>query len=89
MAFSIWIVVIIPFSIWKAGSLQMVEDYWRTNVILFVLLGGLTTTWEEFKLLLRVLAFSCVVNLIIIKVFGQLDMARSNEPSFRSARKFE
>ena len=73
MAFSLWIVAIIPFSIWKAGSLQMVEDYWRTNVILFVLIGGLTTTWEEFKLLLRVLAFSCVVNLIIIKVFGQLD----------------
>ena len=74
MAFSLWIVAIIPFSIWKAGSLQMVEDYWRTNVILFLLLGGLTTTWEEFKLLLQVLAFSCVVNLIIIKVFGQLDI---------------
>ena len=73
MAFSIWIVAVIPFSIWKAGSLQIVEDYWRTNVILFVLVGGLTTTWEEFKLLLRVLAFSCVVNLIIIKAFGQID----------------
>jgi len=74
MAFSLWIVVTVPFSIWKAGSLQIVEDYWRTNVILFVLLGGLTTTWEEFKLLLRVLAISCVVNLVIIKVFGQLDI---------------
>ena len=74
MAFSLWIVVTIPFSIWKAGSLQMVEDYWRTNVILFLLLGGLTTTWNEFERLLQVLAFSCVVNLVIIKVFGQLDM---------------
>jgi O-antigen ligase len=73
MAFSLWIVVIIPFSIWKGGSIQLVEDYWRTNVILFVLLGGLTTTWEEFKLLLQVLAVSCVVNLVIIKAFGQLD----------------
>jgi O-antigen ligase len=73
MAFSLWIVVTIPFSIWKAGSLQIVEDYWRTNVILFLLLGGLTRTWKEFERLLQVLAVSCVVNLAIIKVFGQLD----------------
>ena len=34
MAFSLWIVVIIPFSIWKGGLFKSVEDYWRTNVIL-------------------------------------------------------
>ena len=64
----------IPFAIWKGGSAQIVEDYWRTNVILFILLGGLTTTWNEFERLLQVLAFSCVVNLVIIKVYGQLDV---------------
>jgi len=73
LGFSLWIVLIVPFSIWKAGSLQIIEDYWRTDVILFLLLGGLTTTWKEFERLLLVLALSCVVNLVIIKVYGQLD----------------
>jgi O-antigen ligase len=73
MAFSVWIVVIIPFSIWKGGSLQIAEDYWRTNVILFLLLGGLTTNWKEFERLIQALAVSCAVNLVIIKVYGQRD----------------
>ena len=57
----------------EGRSAQIVEDYWRTNVVLFVLLGGLTRTWEEFERLLQVLALSCVVNLVIIKIYGQLD----------------
>jgi O-antigen ligase len=73
LGFSIWISLTIPFAVWKGGSAQMVEDYWRTNVVLFILLGGLTTSWVEFERLLQVLALSCVVNLVIIKVYGQLD----------------
>jgi O-antigen ligase len=74
LGFSLWIVAAVPFSVWKAGSLQVVEDYWRTNVMLLFLVGGLTTTWKEFERLLQVLAVSCVVNLIIIKTYGQLDL---------------
>jgi O-antigen ligase len=74
MGFSLWIAATVPFSVWKTGSLYVVEDYWRTNLMLLFLVGGLTTTWEEFERLLQVLAVSCVVNLIIIKTYGQLDL---------------
>ena len=73
LGFSVWMALTIPFAIWKGGSAQIVEDYWRTNIVLFILLGGLTRTWEEFERLLQVLALSCVVNLVIIKIYGQLD----------------
>jgi O-antigen ligase len=74
LGFSVWMALTIPFAIWKGGSAQIVEDYWRTNTILFILLGGLTTTWKEFERLLQVLALSCVVNLVIIKIYGELDV---------------
>jgi putative inorganic carbon (hco3(-)) transporter len=72
--FSLWLILTIPFSTWKGGAAEVVRDYWRTNVILVVLLGGLTTTWKEFERLIYLLAASCVVNLVIIKIYGQVDM---------------
>jgi O-antigen ligase len=73
LGFSLWIALTVPFSVWRAGSLQVVEEYWRLNVILIFLVGGLTTTWKEFEQLLRVLAISCLINLAMIKFYGQLD----------------
>jgi O-antigen ligase len=74
LGFSLWLVLTIPFSIWRGGSVKVVEDYWRTNVVLVFLLGGLTTTWKKFERLLQVLAISCVVNLVIIQLYGELDI---------------
>src|SRR5258706_8065626 len=73
LGFALWITIAVPFSIWKGGSLHIVNDYWRTNVILIFALGGLVSTWEEFETLLRTIALSCLVNLAIIRVFGQMD----------------
>jgi O-antigen ligase len=73
LGFSLWMVLTIPFAYWKSGSLHVVEEYWRINVMLIFLLGGLIISWKEFELLLRVLAVSCIFNLISINVYGQLD----------------
>lgn len=73
LGFSLWIVVTVPFSFWRGGALPLVEDYWRTNVIIFVLLGGLLRKWNEFEWLLRAMAIACVFNLVIIKVYARLD----------------
>jgi hypothetical protein len=73
LGFAVWITITIPFSIWKGGSTALVEDYWRTNTVMVFLLGGLINTWKECRILLRVLAFACVFDLTLLRVFGQLD----------------
>lgn len=73
VAFSLWMYLTIPFSVWKLGSLKVVGEYWRLNLTLLLIVGGLTTTWDEFKQLLQVLALSCFATLVMIRIFGQLD----------------
>jgi O-antigen ligase len=73
LGFSLWLILIIPFSVWSGIALLTVKDYWRTNVPLVFIIGGLTRTWEEFEHFLHVLAISCLSNLFIIKYYGQLD----------------
>jgi len=67
-------VITVPFSFWKGGSIQVVGDYWRTDAVMFLLIGGLTTTWEEFERLIEVLAISCLLCLVMIKAYGELDI---------------
>jgi O-antigen ligase len=73
LGFALWVTLAIPFSIWKGGSFKLVEDYWRTNVVLLVALGGLIRNWTECRMLFRTLALSCLANLIIIHFLGQID----------------
>jgi O-antigen ligase len=73
LGFTLWITIAIPFSIWKGGSIQLVTDYWRTDIVLLVAIGGLVRNWKECRMLFGTLALSCVFNLIIIHVFGQVD----------------
>jgi O-antigen ligase len=73
LGFSLWLVITVPFSFWKSGALELVGDYWRTNVIVFVLLGGLVRKWKEFEWLLRAIAVACVLNFAIVKFYARVD----------------
>jgi O-Antigen ligase len=71
--FVLWMTLAIPFSIWRAGSLALVEIYWRTDIIMLFAIGGLVTNWEECKTTFRAIALACVVSLLTVRLFGHLD----------------
>jgi hypothetical protein len=72
--YALWMTIAILFSIWRGGSLNVVIDYWRTNLVMLFVLGAVISTWEECKVLLRTLALSGVAVLFIIREFSQLDV---------------
>jgi hypothetical protein len=74
LGFALWIVLTVPFSIWKGGSFSIVATYWRTEVIMLFALGALITTWEEWQTMFRAIALACVVSLVTVRIFGQVDI---------------
>jgi O-antigen ligase len=71
--FAFWLVPTSVFSSWKAGSLNQVIGYYRTELVLLFAIGGLITTWRECRLLMYTISAATVVNVICILLFRQLD----------------
>ncbi|HEX5423165.1 MAG TPA: O-antigen ligase family protein [Candidatus Acidoferrales bacterium] len=73
VAYAAWMILAVPFSIWKTNSFMLIMNYWRTNMVMLFALGMFITTWKQFKILLRTLALSCVAMLLVIHFFSQMD----------------
>ncbi|MGA9591907.1 MAG: O-antigen ligase family protein [Candidatus Acidiferrales bacterium] len=71
--YAIWIALAVPFSVWRGESLNLVESYWRTDVVMLFAIGGVVSTWRECRTVYRAIALACVVSLITVRIFGRLD----------------
>jgi O-antigen ligase len=69
LAFAVWLLLAIPFSSWKGGSLALVMAYIRTNFIMFLVTAGLATRWTHCKSMLYAIAMGAIVNLGTAKFF--------------------
>jgi O-antigen ligase len=62
-----WLMLAIPLSSWKAGSLSLVFGYLRTELVMLFLIAGLSMTWSEVRRLAQVLAFSAFFNVVSVR----------------------
>lgn len=60
LAFAGWLLLAVPFSDWKGGSLRLVTTYIRTDLITLFLVAGLVLTWDECWRFLKMMAWSGV-----------------------------
>ena len=63
LAFAVWLLLAIPFSSWRSGSLTLVITYIRTNFIMFLVTAGVATRWAQCKSMLYAIAMGAVVNI--------------------------
>src|SRR5258708_13880987 len=47
--FSIWLLVVTPFSVWRTGSLELVGNYFVKNLSMFFLIAGLVMSLREYR----------------------------------------
>jgi O-antigen ligase len=71
MAFVVWMVIVIPFSVWRGGAVATVYDFLRGQIPIMILLAGLPITWKECRLVLCTIGVSGVINVIASQTFGQ------------------
>jgi hypothetical protein len=72
LGFVACLILSIPFSDWKGGSLAVVMSYLRTNFIVLFLIAGLVMTWRECWRLLGMLSLAAITS-ILLGVFFRAD----------------
>ena len=48
-AFSVWLVVAVPFSFWRRGSGMMIRDDWSKAFLVFIIVAGLLRTVKQCR----------------------------------------
>ena len=70
-ALVIWMVLCVPFSIWKADSLETVAAVIRANYVLLLFLAGIPMVWKHSRLLLLTIGFSGIAHVVIAILFTE------------------
>jgi O-antigen ligase len=69
LAFYVWMVVTIPFSVWKGGSIGLVGTYGRTELCVLFMLAGIPVLWSECRYVLYALALGSFVCVLVGRFF--------------------
>jgi O-antigen ligase len=68
-AFTVWVAMAVPFSIWKGHSFVIFAEYLRSNFVMLLVIAGLAVTWRQCRMLMYAIASAAVVNLATAKLF--------------------
>ncbi|HKE28871.1 MAG TPA: O-antigen ligase family protein [Bryobacteraceae bacterium] len=76
LAFGFWLAMTIPFSSWQGGSFHEVFGYWKGDLPMMFVVGGLAVSWKECRLLMKTIGLASLVNLMSTRAFAQSDTGR-------------
>jgi O-antigen ligase len=68
LCFAAWMLLAVPFSSWRGGSLMHVVTYLRTDFLMLFVTGGLARNWTDCKKVIHTVAFAGVFNLITARL---------------------
>lgn len=72
LAFTFWVMVGMPFSVWKGGSWETFSDKWVKSLLAYFLVAGLLITSKDVRKIMNTLAISSVVIVILARLFKQI-----------------
>ncbi len=75
LGFTVWMMVAVPFSVWKGGSVIALKG-WLRSVILFVLVSSFAVTYRHLRVSVTVIAVSVVAVSIISLLVGSTESGR-------------
>jgi O-antigen ligase len=70
-----WMMMCIPFSVWPGGAATTVKD-WLKTVLVFLVIAGLVSTFDQFRRAIHILAYSILVLALMANVFGDMKQGR-------------
>ena len=63
--FTVWLLFITPFSVWRGGSIELLKDYWSKSYMLYLILAGLIVSVGHCRKVLYAIAIAGMVVEII------------------------
>jgi O-antigen ligase len=76
LLFTVWMVVDIPFSMWRSGSLQHVRDIWGISFVTFLSVAGLIGNFQQCRKAVYTVAWALFVLTLIARVWGSTETGR-------------
>ena len=76
LLFTLWLVIDIPFSIWKGGSFQLVLEFWPRALMVFVAVAGLTSTLDHCRRVMSSIACAIGVLALTSLLLGDTSQGR-------------
>jgi O-antigen ligase len=68
-AFTIWMILGTPFSVWKGGSVMLLKDTWSRSLLTFFLIAGLVYSLRQCRIIIYTIGFSIAV-IAVTAVFS-------------------
>ena len=77
LGLTVWMVLSVPFSVWRTGSKDLVQHQWlEFSFIAFLAVAGLVNNYQQWFKLFKTLTYALLVFTIIANVFGGSDNGR-------------
>ncbi len=77
LGLTIWMILSVPFSVWRTGSKDLVQHHWlEFSFIAFLAVAGLVNNYQQWFKLFKTLTYALLVFTIIANVFGGSDNGR-------------
>jgi O-antigen ligase len=76
IAFTLWMCVCVPFSIWRGGSFRMIRDTWVMALFSFVIIASAVQGLEQCRKVMYALAAATVFIEIITFFMGHIQQGR-------------
>lgn len=76
LAFTLWILLGIPFSVWRTGSLQMFTGEWLVCLVVFLATASLVSDWRQYRRTVTTIAFAILVLTVISLSLGTMQNGR-------------
>lgn len=73
-ALTFWLIVAVPFSIWKGGSVDFMRNVWLKSFMVFVLIAGLTRTVQDCRRLMASLGVAGFLVVLFVPLMGVDDV---------------
>ncbi len=75
VAFTFWMMLAVPFSVWPGGAAHVVEG-WLKALLVYIVVVGLVTDFDQLRQAIRVLAYSILVLAVLALLFGDMSTGR-------------
>jgi O-antigen ligase len=75
-AFTLWLCVCIPFSVWRGGSVRMLRDFWALSLFSYVIVASAVQGVEQCRKIMYTLAAATVFIEVFTLVIGRAQGGR-------------
>jgi O-antigen ligase len=66
---TLWMILAVPFSSWKGGSVDVVMGFLKAQIGLLFVMGGVAMTWKECRAIICTIALGAVFLIFTARIF--------------------